>query len=187
MAKFLFAAGLIGLLLSGVPVRADTAEAVLRTQLDAALWPGDIVRLAGQYQRQYPAGEGAATAAQLLERAGAALAVLRRNDVRLQRSAFRADVASEAVQRELRSAARGDSEAALRLAHLQPRDDSDNPQGRHRYVGWLQFASHLGNERASYELVLHFRRQDQPLLAAQYETLALNLGHRPLPVLDHRR
>ncbi|MDP1535267.1 MAG: hypothetical protein Q8L92_16950, partial [Rubrivivax sp.] len=167
MSKFLIAVGLIGLALTTTPLRADTdaAESALRAQLETALWPGDIVRLADQYQQQFPGGSSAAMAAQLRQQASVSMQVLSRSEVRLHRSAFRAADAPEAVQEDLRRAALGDKEAAVRLARHQQREDADAVHAGHRYVGWLQLASFLGDERASYELALHFRRQDQPLLA----------------------
>jgi hypothetical protein len=54
-------------------------------------------------------------------------------------------------------------------------------------VGWLQLASLLGDDRASYELALHFRRTDQLVLAARYEAVALALGYQPAAGLDHVR
>ena len=54
-------------------------------------------------------------------------------------------------------------------------------------VGWLQLAAGQGNERAAYELALHFRRQSQPLLASRYAQRAVQLGLPMLPALDHAR
>ncbi len=56
-----------------------------------------------------------------------------------------------------------------------------------RFEGWMQFASALGNGIASYELALYYRGQDQPLLAAQFESRARELGYTPPPTLDHYR
>ena len=54
-------------------------------------------------------------------------------------------------------------------------------------VGWLQLAAELGEQRAAYELALHFRRKAQPLMASQYEQRAAQLGFPALPSLDHAR
>jgi len=56
-----------------------------------------------------------------------------------------------------------------------------------RYEGWMQYASALGNGIASYDLALYYRRVDQPLLAAQYEGRARQLGYTPPPSLDNSR
>ena len=45
----------------------------------------------------------------------------------------------------------------------------------------------LGNGIASYELALHFRNTGQPLLAAQFEARARELGYTPPPDLDNVR
>jgi hypothetical protein len=168
------------------PLGADS-ESALRQELQQAVWPADIVRLADQYLSRYPAGPDAGSASTLRERAGMTMVVLKRNDVRLYRSAFQPAGDAGAVQDDLRRAALGDSAAAVRLAHLQQRGEGGLPQDMNRYVGWLQYASMLGDERASYELALHFRRDAQPALAAKYEARALELGFRPPRDLDHVR
>jgi TPR repeat protein len=56
-----------------------------------------------------------------------------------------------------------------------------------RYAGWLQYATMLGNRDASYELAVHYRRQDQPVLASLYETRAIEMGYNPPRWLDHVR
>jgi hypothetical protein len=51
----------------------------------------------------------------------------------------------------------------------------------------MQYAAALGNGIASYELALHYRRVEQPLLAAQFEARARELGYTPPPSLDNSR
>ncbi|MGS0757903.1 hypothetical protein ACVBEH_26450, partial [Roseateles sp. GG27B] len=151
--------------------------------LQQTLWPADIVRLADDYLQRFPSSDSAASVAQLREQASGAVQVLSRNDVRLFKSAFQSANATPAVLEELRRAALGDKNAAVRLAHLQLQQAADasnaEPITSNRYVGWLQFAALLGNDAASYELALHFRRQGQPLLASQYEARAIQLGYQP--------
>ncbi len=182
-------------------VAADSGtESGLRQALQQTLWPADIVRLADDYLQRFPYSDSAASVAQLREQASGAVQVLSRNDVRLFKSAFQSANATPAVLAELRRASLGDKNAAVRLAHLQlPKageasstgdagDASDaSPATGNRYVGWLQFATLLGNDAASYELALHFRRQGQPLLASQYEARAVQLGYQPPRALDHVR
>jgi hypothetical protein len=181
---------LLGLsLVCGGLAQAATSESegALRQELQQAVWPADIVRLADQYLSRYPGAAWAGSASTLRERAGMTMVVLKRNDVRLYRSAFQPASDAGAVQDDLRRAALGDSAAAVRLAHLQQRGEGGLPQDMNRYVGWLQYASMLGDERASYELALHFRRDAQPVLAAKYEARALELGFKPPRDLDHVR
>jgi hypothetical protein len=166
----------------------------MRQALQQTLWPADIVRLADDYLRRFPNSDSAASVAQLREQASGTVRVLSRNDVRLFKSAFQSTNATPAVLADLRRAALGDKNAAARLAHLQlPKADDAGTAGDagpttgNRYVGWLQFAALLGNDAASYELALHFRRQGQPMLASQYEARAVQLGYQPPRALDHVR
>jgi TPR repeat protein len=161
-------------------------EGALREELQQAVWPADIVRLADQYLARYPSGSWAGDASALRERAGMTAVVLKRNDVRLYRSAFQPADAGAEVQQNLRRAALGDSTAAVRLARMHQRGDGVS-QDANRYVGWLQYASMLGDDRASYELALYFRRDAQPVLAAKYEARAMELGFTPPRDLDHFR
>jgi hypothetical protein len=161
----------------------DTDEAALHERVRQALWPADIVRAAERYLQAYPAAAAAAAVEQ--DRAGAArtAALLGRKELRLFRSAFEAPTADPTARATLRRAALGDREAAAALAQAARRSDG----GEQRYVGWLQLAAGLGDAEASYELALHFRRTDQPILADQYEARALELGFKPAPALDHSR
>jgi hypothetical protein len=172
------------LLLAG-PARAQADESALLAQVAEALWPGDIVRAADRYLRAFPHGSAAAAVESERVRAGRTWQLLGRNELRLYRSTFAAPPGDTETRHDLRRAALGDSAAAVRLARAI--SAGDGPAAQQRWVGWLQLASLLGDERASYELALYFRRTDQPVLAAQYETLAVALGYRPAPSLDHVR
>jgi hypothetical protein len=163
------------------------AELALQQQVQQALWPADIVASADQYLSRYPQGPFAAQAHALREQASAAVRVLSRRDVRLYRSAFQSPAGGDDARAELRRAALGDRRAALRLAHGHRRGEGGLPQDANRYVGWLQYAASLGDERASYELALHYRRDAQPVLAAVYEARAVELGFTPPRDLDHVR
>ncbi len=190
-ARATIASALLGLsLLSGagaLHAAAPESESELRQELQQAVWPADIVRLADQYLSRYPGAAWAGSANALRERAGLTMVVLKRNDVRLYRSAFHPATEVGSTQDDLRRAALGDIAAAVRLAHLHQRGEAGMPQDMNRYVGWLQYASMLGDDRASYELALHFRREAQPVLAAKYEARAVELGFTPPRDLDHVR
>lgn len=185
------ASALLGLSLvcAGVPAATPNAESesALRAELQQAVWPADIVRLADQYLSRYPAGAGAGNANALREQAGMTMVVLKRNDVRLYRSAFQPTSGGAAIEDDVKRAALGDIAAAVRLAHRHQRGEAGMAQDMNRYVGWLQYASMLGDDRASYELALHFRREAQPALAAKYEARAVELGFTPPRDLDHVR
>lgn len=174
--------GLTLALLFVAPVRAQApdSEAALREQLQQALWPADIVAAAERYLQRYPQSPFAVQARQWRGQAEFGSRVLAERDVRLYRSAFQPETAPPQPRDELRRAALGDRAAAVRLAH-EARQDTP------RYLGWLQYAARLGDERASYELALHYRREAQPVLAAVYEARAVELGFVPPRDLDHVR
>lgn len=163
-------------------------EGRLRLAVEQAVWPADIVRLSHQYLSEFPEGPAAGAARAWQREAADVMRVLERGDVQLYRGAFDdALVTSKGAQGDLRLAGLGDQQAAQRLAQRYLKGSDGLPQDTNRYVGWLQFASVLGSGAASYELALHYRKQDQPVLAAQYEARALSLGHVPPPALDHFR
>jgi hypothetical protein len=163
-------------------------EQTLWKQVEASAWPGDVVKLCDSYLAQYPNSKLAPAASVAREGATEAAKAMQRNDVRLYRSAFNgsADM-SAGWWREVRKAARGDKDAAARLGHMYKSGDDGVQRDENRFQGWLQYAAALGNGIASYELALYYREQDQPLLAAQFETRARELGYTPPPSLDHYR
>lgn len=164
------------------PKPASDAEAAADwKQLDAALWPADVMRLADDYLRKYPEHPLSGSAIVAREGAREAAAMLRRADVSLYRSAF--DQVADADREEWRKAARGDKDAAARIGRRSRGVEAK----RLKYEGWLQYAAALGNGIASYELALHYRQQDRPQLAGQYEARARELGYTPPPTLDHYR
>lgn len=166
-------------------------EGQLRDRLEQTLWPADIVRVASDYLRAYPQGQAAPAAREMLSGAESAMRALQRNDVHLYRTAFRENVApnadAQSVKEDMRRAALGDPAAAMRLAHRHQRGEGGLAADLNRYVGWLQLASVLGDEHASYELALYFRKENQPVLAAEYEARAQELGFELPTVLDHVR
>lgn len=162
------------------------AESVLRKNLEDARWPADIVRAADRYLLGYPKGPLAAAARSMLDQARLSARALDRN-VRLFHGDFQIDGASPAFAEDVRKAALADPEAALRVAHMIRDRESDGASEINLYVGWLQFASALGNGPASYELALHYRKADQPALAAPYEMRAEELGFLAPTSLDNIR
>ena len=162
---------------------ASRDEAADWAALEAAVWPPEIARLATEFLKNHPGSRLAGSAE--VARAGATEAslILRRRDVRLFRTAFQPGEGLPA--NELVKAGRGDKDAAARLARNYGRDGQRFDPSR--YEGWLQYAAALGNGIASYELALHYRRVGQPLLAAQFESRARELGYTPPPSLDNTR
>ena len=173
------------------PPPRKEAESVAWARLEALIWPADIAREAASYLKEHPDSELAGSAQVARDGALEAAAILRRNDVRLYRSAFQlspelpAEVAADIVK-----AGRGDKDAAARLGQRNHPETGTLGRGVDklgRYEGWMQYAAALGNGIASYRLALYYRRIDQPMLAGQYEALARQLGYTPPPSLDNRR
>jgi TPR repeat protein len=192
MTKVRFAASLIGIALFAGAAQAASPngpdhEAVLGQQMQQALWPADIVRLADDYLRKYPNGPMAGSARSLRDQATVAVGVLKRNDVRLYRSSFQPHSDTAGQQDELRRAALGDKEAAARLAHMNQQSEGAGSNESGRYIGWLQYAALLGHPKASYELSVYFRREAQPAMASVYEARAVELGYTLPRDLDHFR
>lgn len=167
--------------------RADDAEPEVRVAALQALWPADLVRLTTEYVQQYPRGPWADVARNWQRRAADSMRVLTRGDVHLYRSAFQGTGEDASVNDEIREAALGSQAAAIRLAYRYQKGEGGVTRDENRYVGWLQFASVLGNAAASYELALYFRKENQPALASQYEARAVSLGYNPPLALDHVR
>lgn len=186
--KPILASCALALALFGLPAQAAASqpfdqELSLRGELQSALWPADIVRLADEYRRLYPDSSWRPNVDAMRQAAADAMDALNRRDVTLYRSAFNTAPDADGQTADLRRAALGDKDAALKLARQSLRS-SDGPT---RYVGWLQYAATLGHEAAAYELALHFRRQEQPALASMYESRAIEMGYVPPSWLDHTR
>lgn len=156
-------------------------------ELQAALWPPDVVKLADAYLQHYPDSRFVAGAQVARHGAAEAAAILQRNDVRLYRRSFdaRPELGAD-YHADLLKAARGDKDAAARIGRRWRTDQASGAE-LSRYEGWMQFAAELGNGIASYELALHYRRSAQPQLAARWEARARELGYTPPPTLDHVR
>lgn len=186
------------------PRFADRSEADDWNRLEATLWPAEVAKRAADYLKNHPQSRLAGSAQVARDGAAEAAQILRRNDVRLFRSAFTLPAAAASggdgygappptppvamtpeQLADLAKAGRGDKDAAARLARAVNRDSGRWDVGR--YEGWLQYAAALGNGIASYELALHYRRVEQPLLAAQWEGRARELGYTPPPSLDNTR
>ena len=191
MLKYLVAIGLAGVLSNLAQAQNVPSEAALRQEVEQALWPNDIAELATDYMRLYPQNPGGSWARELREKARIAMRALGSEDVKLYKSAFQPHrvpaSAPPTANEDLRRAALGDKDAALRVAKVYERPDVTPGPELDRYIGWLQFAARLGNEKAAYELALLYRKLDQPALAAKFEARAIELGFKPPPALDHIR
>jgi hypothetical protein len=164
----------------------DSDEAGDWARLQAAVWPAEVASLASDYLKNHPDSRVAGSAEVARDGAAEAAKILRRNDVRLYRSAFHlAEGAPPELRADLAKAGRGDKDAAARLGRAY--GDGGITHDVSRYEGWMQYAAALGNGIASYKLALHYRRVEQPLLASQFEARARELGYTPPPSLDNSR
>jgi hypothetical protein len=174
------------------PPPAKEEEAVAWQRLEAQLWPVDVLSTAEDYLKSYPDSPLLASAQVARDGAADAVAILRRSNVRLYRSAFQAlaDLPPERAA-DILKAGRGDKDAAARLGRHYKRTSDGSAAyrsgGDSRYEGWMQYAAALGNGIASYDLSLYYRRVEQPQLASEYETRARALGYTPPPSLDNSR
>lgn len=169
------------------PTFADTDEQSAWQQLQASAWPSDVVKLAQAFIQQFPQSALRSSVGVVLNGAQAARAIVRRNDIRLFKSAFIAADADSMLNDDLRKAGRGDKDAAARVAHAYLKGQHGVAPNDDRYEGWMQYAAALGNGIAAYELSLHYRKLGQPVLISQYEALAIELGYTPPPALSHSR
>jgi hypothetical protein len=162
-------------------------ESTAWRDLEASLWPADVVKFAESYLQQYPNSGRIGSVQVSREGASDAVRALRSNEVKLYRSAFQPRTTQPGWLDEWRKAARGDKDAAARIARAYLRGDGDIAVDTNRYEGWMQYAAALGNGIACYELAVWYRRQGQPVPAAQYEARSRELGYTPPPTLDHYR
>jgi hypothetical protein len=169
------------------PQFSAAEEASLWKELSEAQWPADVLRLAEDFLKRFAGAKLAGSAEVAREGAGDAVKALRSNEVRLYRSAFLPKVSTPALVPELRKAARGDKDAAARIARIYATGQGEIERDPNRYEGWLQYAAALGNGIASYELAVYYRRQGQPMPASQYEARARELAYTPPPTLDNVR
>lgn len=168
-------------------VQRAADEQAAWSELEASLWPAEIARLAGAYLGRWPGTARAASAQVSGAGAEEAVRALASPQVRLYRSAFQPRTTQPGWLAEWHKAARGDKDAAARIARAYRIGSGDIAQDDNRYEGWLQYAAALGNGIACYELALWYRRQGQPVPAAQYEARSRELGYTPPPTLDHYR
>ncbi len=171
----------------GAPVRfANKDESAAWQELEGLSWPTDVRKQADDYLKRFPNSTLAGSAEVAREGASDAARAMQRNDVRLFKSAFFPKTDNTGVWQDVRKAARGDKDAAARIARQYRSGDGVN-RDDNRYEGWMQYASALGNGIASYELAVYYRNLDQPVMAAQFETRARELGYTPPATLDHSR
>ncbi|MDX1667880.1 MAG: caspase family protein [Limnobacter sp.] len=167
-------------------VSINPEESDLWTTIELANWPPHVLGLIERFVNTFPDSHRVPLARVYEEGARQAFDALKDPKIRLYRTSFQLpDHASNEAQKDLARAARGDKDAAARLAGLYR--SLDDKQSKLRYEGWLQLASRLGNGLAAYELALLYRRLNLPQPAASAEARAVSLGYTPPPGLGHER
>lgn len=86
----------------------------------------------------------------------------------------------------VRRAARGDMQAAYRIADAYRTGILGVQANPRRMEQWLRFSAELGDGRASWELSEHYNYGGLVADAAKYEKKAEDLGYRPGPRLPSR-
>jgi hypothetical protein len=170
--------------MASVHAATPVANGATGTENSSSAWPADVMQRADEVLRQNP---GASTAREERRRAEQVLQILRGHDVQLYRSSFMVDLGNTDSNADLYRAAVGDVSAAMRVARHYCGDGRQPASDPRRCIGWLQLATKLGSGTAAYELALHYRRQDQPLVASNYEAQAVSLGFSPPNSLDNVR
>lgn len=170
---------------SGLDSIADEEKRWLDIQ--QCTWPPELLNLLDQFIQQYPNSLKLPLTRVYRERAKMALLILKQPSIRLYKSSFVLPDGMVQVDRidDLAKSARGDKDAAARIARLYGR--AKDVQSQLRYEGWLQFSAGLGNGIAAYELALLYRRLDLPQPAAVAESMAIDLGYVPPRGLGHER
>ena len=154
--------------------------------LQATLWPPDVVRLADAFMKRYPQSKLIGGALVAREGANEAAELLQRGEIRLFRRSFDPSAGDEVYRSDLLKAARGDKDAAARIGERLKTRATSGPE-LSRFEGWMQYAAELGNGIASYKLALHYRENAQPQPAARWEARARELGYNPPVALGSKR
>lgn len=160
----------------------DSWEAILKSA-----WPPTLLERVERFVKRYPKSSKLPLARVYRDGAQLALSVLMQPSIRLYKSSFSLPDAlnDSKAEQDLARSARGDKDAAARIARIY----RQNPDSRSqlRYEGWLQFATGLGNGIAAYELALLYRELNLPQPAASAEAKAIELGYVPPRGLGHDR
>ncbi len=155
-----------------------------KQRLEAELQPAKIVKLAEECGSSFSAdslvreirrsGDGARQALEVQRVAG------------LSADMFTHPEGDPDFQALIHKAARGDMDAAYRIANAYKAGGMGVPANLRRMEQWLRFSAELGEGRASWELAEHYNYGGLIVDAAKYEKRAEELGYRPGPRLPSR-
>lgn len=153
-------------------------------QLQTERRPSRIAELAAAFLRDHPRSPHREEAREI--EAGALRATALSREVGLSGEFFETTQGNEAFDAALRGAARGDAEAAYRVAGAYIEGRSGVFASLYRHEQWLRFAGELGHARASWELAQLLNSNGRVAEAAHYEKRAISLGYKPPPRLSTR-
>ena len=148
-----------------------------RQQIQSALQPSRVIKLAEECERDFPASQFAAETQRIAMAARQALEIQRSTG--LSGDFFEEAVGDEAYRNNLGKAVRGDKDAAYSLALAYRAGISGVVASPRRMEQWLRFAAELGSGVASWELAEFYNYSGFVADAARFEKKALDLGYRP--------
>lgn len=148
-----------------------------RERLKAIWLPTKVVKLAEECEKGLAQGPRLDEIRQI--------ATVARRTMAIQRSAglsgdlFEHPDGDGALQDLTRKAARGDKDAAYRVAQAYKTGQAGVASNARRMEQWLRFPAELGNGRASWELAEHYNYAGLVADAAKFEKKAQASGYRP--------
>ncbi|MBI5107159.1 MAG: hypothetical protein HZA62_00285 [Rhodocyclales bacterium] len=154
------------------------------TEVNSARRPSHIAALAHAFLRDYPQSAHREQARAL--EAGATRAAAIKREVGLSGDYFETAHGDAAFDASLLGAARGDAEAAYRLAMAFGEGKSGVIANLYRHEQWMRFAAELGHARASWDLAQIYNTYGRVADAAHFEKRARDLGYKPPPRLSNR-
>jgi hypothetical protein len=146
-------------------------------QIQEALQPARLVRLAEECERDFPASPYGERIRDIAATARKALDIQRSTG--LSGDFFEDSTGDAAYRENLGKAVRGDKDAAYLIALAYRLGTSGVAASSRRMEQWLRFSAELGSGLASWELAEFYNYGGLMADAARYEKRALELGYRP--------
>ncbi|MBI4985956.1 MAG: hypothetical protein HZC24_11635 [Rhodocyclales bacterium] len=156
------------------PPAAATAANERWQDLQRKTSPKALLRSCEEFAKDFPASEHGPALKDLLT--GAQLALAAQRAAQLSSDAVAEAEGDEAYRGELAKAARGDKDAAARIALMYAEGGNGLPHSARRHEQWLRVAAELGNATASWQLAELLNRAGLWGEAAKYETRSVELG-----------
>lgn len=153
-------------------------------EVESAVGPTRLLKLAEQFERDYPFSP--------VDQQNQALQVCAKKTLDIARtSGISADFFDETVgdagyKNNLKLAIRGNKDSAYQLALAYHNGSSGVKVNLRRAEQWLRFAAELDHAKASWELAEIYNREGLMADAARYEKKAATLGYPVPPRLPNR-